>query len=450
VLISGKQRRGERRQGRERSATSVGGAVTRFAVASVAAILVLGAVGVTIMRRTGTSEAIREAKQVTRLVGRGTVERRVTAAMVAGDPRAIRGLDRVIRSRVLRDPIVRVKIWTASGRIVYSDEPRLIGATYELGAGQRRALRTNELDADVSDLHELENRFERSHGKLLEVYMPIRAANGRPLLFEAYQRFSSISDSGRHLWLSFTPALLGALLVLGLLQLPLAWSMARRLRAGQEERETLLRKALEASDSERRRIARVLHDGVVQELAGVSYSLSAGAERAASNGDQSVEDALRSAATHTRASMRELRSLLVEIYPASLHQAGLEAALRDVLTPLERQGLQTGLVVDPELGLSETTEAQVFRAAREALRNVLVHADARRVDVGVTREDGVARLVVADDGRGFSADSLPQRREEGHLGLTLLADLAAEAGGSLDVDSAPGRGTRIEMTVPAG
>jgi two-component system NarL family sensor kinase len=446
VLISGKERRGSR----NRSPTSVSGAVTRFAVVSVAAILVLGAVGVTIMRRTGTSEAIREAKQVTRLVGRGTVEPRVTAAVVAGDPRAIRGLDRLIRSRVLRDPIVRVKIWTPRGRIVYSDEPRLIGTTYQLGSGQLQALRTNQLDADVSDLHERENRFERSHGKLLEVYMPIRAANGRPLLFEAYQRFSSISDSGRHLWLSFMPALLGALLVLGLLQLPLAWSMARRLRAGQEERETLLRKALEASDSERRRIARVLHDGVVQELAGVSFSLSAAAERAASNGDQSVEDALRNAATHTRASMRELRSLLVEIYPASLHQAGLEAALRDVLAPLDRQGLQTGLAVDRDLGLSETTEAQVFRAAQEALRNVLVHADARRVDVGVTREDGVAKLVVSDDGRGFSADSLSQRREEGHLGLTLLADLAAEAGGSLNVDSAPGRGTRIEMRVPLG
>lgn len=444
MLISGKERRGDG----GRAPTSVSGAVTRFALVSVVAILLLGAVGVTIMRRTGTSEAIREAKQVTSLVGRGTVEPRVTGAVVSGDPRAVRSLDRLIRRRVLRDPIVRVKIWTPEGRIVYSDEPRLIGASYPLGASQRNALRTNDLDADVSDLHESENRFERSHGKLLEVYMPIHASDGRPLLFEAYQRFSSISDSGRHLWLSFMPALIGALLVLGLLQLPLAWSMARRLRAGQQERETLLRKTLESSDSERRRIARVLHDGVVQELAGVSYSLSAAAERAASNGDRSVEEALRNAATHTRDSMRELRSLLVEIYPASLHQAGLEAALRDVLAPLERQGLQTSLAVDRNLDLSETAEAQVFRGAREALRNVLVHAGARRVDVQVTRAGALAKLVVADDGRGFSSESLSRRREEGHLGLTLLADLAAEAGGRLDLDSAPGRGTRVEMEVP--
>jgi signal transduction histidine kinase len=426
----------------------VGGAVTRFALVSVVAILLLGAVGVTIMRRTGTSEAIREAKQVTRLLGRGTVEPRVTTAVLSGDPRAMRGLDGLIHRRVLHDPIVRVKIWTPQGRIVYSDERRLVGAAYRLGSGQQDALRTNRIDANVSDLHEPENRFERGHGKLLEVYMPIHASDGRPLLFEAYQRFSSINESGRHLWLSFMPALLGALLVLGLLQLPLAWSMARRLRAGQRERETLLRKALEASDSERRRIARVLHDGVVQELAGVSYSLSAAAERAASNGDRSVEDALRNAATHTRDSMRELRSLLVEIYPATLHQAGLEAALRDVLAPLERQGLQTSLAVDQNLELPETTEAQVFRGAQEALRNVLVHAEAHRVDVYVGREGAVVKMVVSDDGRGFTSEFLSRRREEGHLGLRLLSDLAEEAGGRLVLDSTPGRGTRVQMEVP--
>ena len=444
MLINGR----DRRTGAGGPPTSVGGAVTRFALVSVAAILLLGAVGVTIMRRTGTSEAIREAKQVTSLVGRGTVEPAVTAGVLDGDPRAIRRLDRRVRRRVLHDPIVRVKIWTPSGRIAYSDEPRLIGARYELESSHREALADGTLDADVSDLHAAENRFERSHGKLLEVYMPIHATDGRPLLFEAYQRFSTINDSGRHLWLSFLPALLGALLVLGLLQLPLAWSMARRLRAGQEERETLLRRTLEASDSERRRIARVLHDGVVQELAGVSYSLAAAADRSEGEGDAALGNVLRNAAAHTRESMRELRSLLVEIYPASLHQAGLEAALRDLLAPLERQGLETRLAVERDLGLSDSAEAQLFRAAQEALRNVLLHAGARHVEVRVAREGELAKLVVSDDGRGFSPEVLSRRREEGHLGLRMLADLAAEGGGRLELDSKPDRGTRMTMEVP--
>jgi two-component system NarL family sensor kinase len=445
MLINGRQRR----SGSGGPPLSVSAAVGRFALVSVAAILLLGAVGVAIMRSTGTAESIREAKQVTRLVGRGTVEPAVTPGVLRGDPRAIRGLDRLVRRQVLRDPIVRIKIWTPTGRIVYSDEPRLIGTRYELESSHREALRQGTLDADVSDLKAPENRFERSYGKLLEVYMPIRASNGSPLLFEAYQRFSAISSGGRHLWLSFLPALLGALLLLGVLQLPLAWSMARRLRAGQEERETLLRRALEASDSERRRIARVLHDGVVQELAGVSYSLSAAADRSESAGDAALSEALRNAAGHTRESMRELRSLLVEIYPASLHQAGLEAALRDVLAPLERQGLETSLAVERDLGISGSREALLFRAAQEALRNVLLHAGARRVEVHVSRRNGLARLVVADDGRGFSEDALSRRREEGHLGLRLLADLAAEAGGTFDLDTEPGHGTRVTMEVPS-
>jgi signal transduction histidine kinase len=446
MLINGKA--GPRRHGPGAARMSVTGAVGRFALVSVAAIVLLGVVGVAIMRRAGTSEAIREAKQVTRLLGRGTVAPQVTPAALEGNTATLARLDSVVRRQVLRDPIVRVKVWTPGGRIVYSDEPRLIGKRYPLGTGQRKALRTGGLDADVSDLAEPENRFERQYHKLLEVYMPIHATNGRPLLFEAYQRFSSINESGRHLWRTFTPALIGALLLLGLLQLPLARSMARRLRQGQEERETLLRKALEASDSERRRIAHVLHDGVVQELAGVSYSLSAAAERAGANGEPGMQDALRRAATQTRESMRALRSLLVEIYPPTLHQAGLEPVLADLLAPLARAGVETAVTVEHGLQLSPSVEAHLFRAAQEAIRNVLTHADARHVRVAVARDGGTASLTVSDDGRGFDPAQLAERSDNGHFGLRLLSDLADETGGRLEVDSAPGEGTRVTMEVP--
>ena len=76
------------------------------------------------------------------------------------------------------------------------------------------------------------------------------------------------------------------------------------------------------------------------------------------------------------------------------------------------------------------------------------HANATRVSVSLTRQNGSARLVVADNGQGFSPDRLEQRREEGHLGLTLLTGLVAEAGGHLVVASTPGEGTRLEADVP--
>ena len=83
-----------------------------------------------------------------------------------------------------------------------------------------------------SDLSEPENRYERHRGKLLEVYLPVRTPGGRPLLFESYQPFAPVSASGRDIWREFAPTLLVALVLLWLLQLPLAWSFVRRLRQG--------------------------------------------------------------------------------------------------------------------------------------------------------------------------------------------------------------------------
>jgi signal transduction histidine kinase len=233
--------------------------------------------------------------------------------------------------------------------------------------------------------------------------------------------------------------MLGALIVLALTQLPLAWRLARRIQRGQVERNRLLTRAVEASEVERRRIARDLHDGVVQDLAAVSYSLAATAEEAP--GPFAAE--LRQAAAETRHGIGQLRSLLVEIYPPELHRAGLEAALADLLGASEARGLETALEVECDRPLDPDTQALFFRVAQEALRNVNKHAGARRVNVTV-HGDGHARLAVEDDGRGFDPDA-PQA--DGHFGLRILDDIVLEAGGRLGIDSAPGRGTRVSVEV---
>src|SRR5205807_4874755 len=103
---------------------------------------------------------------------------------------------------VLSPDVVRVKIWTPAGRILYSDEPRLIGDVFPLEPEERDAIRAGKVAAAVSDLSKPENRFERSHGKLLEVYLPVHAADGQPLLYENYLRFSSIAANSRRVWTS--------------------------------------------------------------------------------------------------------------------------------------------------------------------------------------------------------------------------------------------------------
>jgi signal transduction histidine kinase len=414
--------------------------VVQFALSGLLATLVIGLVAVALLRRVGNAEAIRSAKQVTRLAGEGIVAPNLTPGVLAGDPAALRRLDRIVRARVLRDDVVRVKLWTPDGRIVYSDEPRLIGARYPVEPEDREAFEEGRVEAEVSDLSRPENRFERAQRKLLEVYLPIRAPGGRRLRFEAYQRYSSVAASGKRLWLAFVPALLGGLLLLQLVNLPLAHSMVRRLRSAQAQRETLLRRAIESSDLERRRIAADLHDGPVQDLVGVAYELSAQAGRAS---DAEAVAALQGGATRARESVRALRALLPEIYPPSLHQAGLAAALGDLATSLSARGVPTTVSVDA--ALSEDTERLVFRAAQEALRNAVKHSGASAVHASVRAEDGLAVLEVADDGRGFDPDVVP----EGHFGLRLLGDLARDAGGRLDVTSTPGEGTVVRMEVPA-
>jgi two-component system NarL family sensor kinase len=410
-------------------------AVVRYIASALVAVILISVLAVWLARRSGQAEAIRDAKDQTSLTAAGTVEPVLSDRLLRGKPKALALVDDAVQNRVLSDEsIARVKIWDRSGRIVYSDEPRLIGARYPSNT-EAEEFGRKDPEAEVSDLSKPENRFERGFGRLLEVYFTIHTPNGTPLRYETYYRSSFVSARGSRIFREFLPWMLGALIVLALTQLPLAWRLARRVQRGRVERERLLTRAIEAQDVERRRIARDLHDGVVQDLAAVSYSLAATAEGA----PDPFAGELRKAAAETRLGIGQLRSLLVEIYPPELHRAGLEAALADLLGASEARGLETELEVEPAR-LDRETEALFFRVAQEALRNVSKHAHARHVSVCVQH----ARLVVEDDGRGFDSTSA---QSDGHFGLRIVEDLVREAGGTLEIDSEPGRGTRVTVEV---
>jgi len=435
---------------REPASPSIAREVAKFVVASLAAVLVFVAASLPFLRHLGRTEAIREARSIARLAATGVAEPNLENALLRGDDGAIARMDRVVQERILSDTIVRVKIWTADGRILYSDEPRLIGARYRLGEDEHEALEAGGVAAELSDLNQPENRYERAEGELLEVYSRVRTPNGTPLLFELYERFDSVTASGRRLWLSFLPPLLVALLLLWLVQVPLAYRLARRVRQGHAERALLLQRALDASNDERRRIAAELHDGVVQDLAGVSYSLAASAEATpAVPSDPTLTTKLREAASVIRASIQRLRSLLLEIHPPNLRVAGLTAALEDVVAPLRRRGIDVELDLEQALETDPETEALVFRAAREAIGNIVEHAEATRVRVSVRDRGGLVHLIVEDNGVGFDPQARSSARSGGHVGLTLLEEHAAHANARLAVDSEPGLGTTFTLEVPS-
>jgi two-component system NarL family sensor kinase len=426
---------------------SVARSVLQFALTGLVALVVFLAGSVIVLQELGESEALRDARQFAVLSGQGIVEPTLPKGLLRGDPDALAHLDQVVQERILGERVVRVKIWTRNGRIVYSDEPRLIGTVHALDDSELDVLRTGRGYSELSDLARPENRFERGYGELYEVYVPMRTADGTPLLFETYQRSTAVASTGRRIWLPFAGLLLVSLFLLWFVQVPLAYRLARRLRSSQQEREALLERALEASADERRRIASDLHDGIVQDLAGISYSLSAVAERADARWPERIRSTVREAASGTRDIMRRLRSLLVEIHPPNLRATGLEAALADVVAPLSADDVETTLEV-ADKALPEDVELLFYRAAGEAIRNVRRHAGATHVSVRVSTDDGVARLQVVDDGAGFTTAERERSRAEGHVGLTLLEDLAARMGGRLDVKASPGAGTAFVLEVP--
>jgi signal transduction histidine kinase len=401
-----------------------------------------------VIRRLADEQALNEARQLTDLSAR-IVERRVTNGLLTGDASSAAAVASIVSdAKIVQPPVVRVKIWSQTGEIVYSDETKLLGDTYQLGRDERDVLANGGVVAAVSDLQAPENRYERSFGQLMEVYTRIRTPDGTPLLFETYQLRSSILSNGRALAGTFTPVLVVTLMALALLLLPIAWALARRVRRTQDERERLMLRAIESSDRERRRIAGDLHDGPVQELSGLSMKLSAAAETV---DDPPSRSALRDSAAAVRGSVRSLRSAIVGVYPPNLQQAGLAAALSDLVARLEPQGIGATLEVDPGARFSPEVDELLYRACQETLRNVEEHAEAGTVHVSVRRERDRAVLDVRDDGHGIAPEVAAQAREGGHMGLQILADLVRDAGGELTVAPAGGAaGTVVRVVVGTG
>ena len=242
----------------------------------------------------------------------------------------------------------------------------------------------------------------------------------------------------------FTTTLLPVILLQGFLLL-----LARRIRAQEleraehtKEREALLQQAIDASDAERKRIASDLHDGVVQTLAGLAFSLAA--RGAASKADPLMLEA----AGTLRSSVTDLRTLMIEIAPPDLAVSGIDSALRKLLEPLPAKGIEVEVDAASATHLPADKTSLVFRVAQEAIRNVVNHSQATKVITTLRYADGKVTLHVEDNGKGFSAADRSRRRDEGHVGLSLLNNAVEASLGHLSLESEPGRGTSLMLELP--
>jgi len=214
--------------------------------------------------------------------------------------------------------------------------------------------------------------------------------------------------------------------------------MMRRLEA---ERRRAGSAALQAQEQERTRVARDLHDEVNQSLTGLLLRLEAAREAA----PPELEAALSETKALANQAMRELLSLARQLRPTALDDLGLTAATAGLVEQLAHGEIAAEFDAAGDFSdLDDDAQLVVYRVAQEALSNVARHSGAQRVQVRLRRrEDGGVELSVADDGRGFAFD-----QSERGLGIAGMRERALLIGGELTIESRPGRGTTIRLTVP--
>lgn len=262
----------------------------RLFAAGTAGALALGiGGGYLALRSVALDEAKRETR--TRVLESGKlVESVLLDGIEHGDPEALAAVDATVLTGVLNPSVLRVKLWSARGDVLYSDNGTEIGGRFALDEDQRQLLERGGTEVEVSGLDRPENALDPQQGKVIEAYTRIRTPSGTPLLFEIYERHDSVQAGARRLLGALAPPILGALGLIVLVQIPLVWSLSRRLQRGHEEREALLAGAIQASNRERRRIASYLHDGPVQDIAGVAFALAPLADAAGARGDDAGLD----------------------------------------------------------------------------------------------------------------------------------------------------------------
>jgi PAS domain S-box-containing protein len=220
------------------------------------------------------------------------------------------------------------------------------------------------------------------------------------------------------------------------------------LRKSAERLEGLSRRLIQAQETERRRVARELHDEIGQTLTALKLNLGALQETIDAEQHRAIVD---ESLALTEQTLQQARDLSLDLRPVLLDDLGLVPALRWYL---DRQGRRAGFTTEfSAVDVGDAIPAEVattcFRIAQEALTNVARHAQTTHVVMQLAQRNQTLELVVRDAGQGFDREPAMARAEQGRsLGLLGMRERAALVGGALTIDSAPGRGTAVRVVLP--
>ena len=213
-----------------------------------------------------------------------------------------------------------------------------------------------------------------------------------------------------------------------------------------ERRRALMEHLVSAQEEERRRIAVDVHDDSIQAMAAIGVRLQIMRLRASTPELAEQIAAIEETVTET---IGRLRALLFRLESASIEQVGLVRAITRFAGELFPDGMPRVRVTSrTDTEFDGATQIVLYRITQEALNNVLKHAEASKVAIAINESDGGVELSVHDDGVGFDLDDVARHALPGHLGMRAMRERAEVAGGHLEVESRPRRGTNIKVWLP--
>jgi signal transduction histidine kinase len=382
----------------------------------------------------------------------------------------IDSLQTLLGSPALRQRIVTFRIWSTSGKILYSPNPQLMGRTFAMDGDRGRAVQ-GAVTGDISNLTDPENVYERQQwSHLLEIYMPIRASGSSLIIAvaELYQRADDLENQVNHDRLMAWGLVAGAAL-LAFLALALVVhqgsekiiSQDSELREKVRQLSTLLdqnaglhdrlrraaARTTALNELERRRIGSDLHDGPSQTLAFAMLRLDAVEGRLEETGQGGGQE-LGSVRGALADALGEMRTIAAGLRTPELERATPAEIVRRAVVDHERKA-GTSAAVDVE-GIPDRAPLAIkialYRILSEALSNAARHGQGAGVAVRVIDSgDGNLIAEVSDKGPGFD---VRQRPIQGHLGLAGMRERAELLGGRLELESSAEGGTHLRAFLP--
>jgi signal transduction histidine kinase len=384
-------------------------------------------------------------------------------------------LDRLLSETSLGQQIVSYKIWSTEGQILYNPVPEQIGRYYGISDDLGEAL-GGDVSSLISDLNDPENEYERQHWpRLIETYAPVRAAGSEEIIAvsEFYQLPDDLAVEIRSAQLRSWFVVGVATLAMYLLLAGLVGRASNTILAQQEALEEQLSQVKELLSKNRklnqklrraagrttalnerflRRISADLHDGPGQDLALALMRIEPMTEYCASRevnvpGLEDQLDNIQVINNSVTSALIDLRAISAGLrLPELTHLSVEEVARRAVRNFRRKTGQRTILrLEDVPADAPVPAKITLYRVLQESLMNGFAHSGGGEQSVSVHQANGSIVAEVSDTGRGFDPQTAGQ---DGHLGLVGMRERVELLSGTFAVDSAPGKGTTIRVSIP--